>query len=318
RGEDTGSGELRIQYKDYAAWQQEQLKGEEQAAHRRYWLQQLGGDLPVLELTGDRPRPVVKTYRGGTVSCRFGQEETERLREIVRQQGGTLFMGLLAGVNALLHRYTGQEDLIVGSQTAGRNHIDLEDQLGIYVNTLALRTRLKGEWSYRELLEEVKRVTMEAYEHQDYPFDELVQQLQPERDRSRNPLFDVSVVLQNVEGVEVEGEGRWEGMKARQYADWEDGTSKFDWGFTFIEQGKGLDVSLTYNGDVYLLSTAERMLDHWMRLQRALLPDPGLAIGEADYLSPEEEKALLAGFNTTAADYPRDSTLVDLLHEQAE
>ncbi|HJT73558.1 MAG TPA: amino acid adenylation domain-containing protein, partial [Chitinophaga sp.] len=188
---------LRIQYKDYAVWQQEQLSGALQEEHREYWLQQFAGELPVLELMPDSPRPAVKTYNGGIVQKTFGKELSRGLRAIVQEEGATLFMGLLAAVNALLYRYTGQEDIIVGSPVAGREHVDLEDQIGFYVNTLALRARFHGTDSYRELLSQIRDVTLGAYEHQVYPFDDLVDELGLQRDMSRSALFDVMVILQN-------------------------------------------------------------------------------------------------------------------------
>src|SRR5690606_19365535 len=202
-GVPTELAPLRIQYKDYAVWQQQELKDDRLESHRTYWKEQFSGELPILELPTDRVRPAIKTYEGGVVRRELSLDQTEGLRSLVQSEGGTLFMGLVALLKALLYRYTGQEDIIVGTPIAGRDHIDLEDQIGFYVNTLALRTQFNGGMSYVELLREVKGVTLGGYEHQVYPFDALVEDLDLSRDMSRNALFDVMIVLQNNERTTI-------------------------------------------------------------------------------------------------------------------
>ena len=220
-------------------------------ADRSYWLEQLSGELPMLELPGDHVRPAVKTYRGGIVSRRLDGMVSQGLKRLSQEQGGTLFMGLLSVVKILLHRYTGQDDILIGTQVAGRGQAELEGQIGCYLNTLVLRTRLKGDESYREVLSEVKRVTLEGYEHQGYPFDVLVEELSLERDRSRHPLFDVSVVLQNAVDERMFSDWKLEGLEVKSYGGIEDGMSKFDWAFDLTEAGEEIELWIVYNSDIY-------------------------------------------------------------------
>ncbi|MBB5624282.1 hypothetical protein HDE69_005383, partial [Pedobacter cryoconitis] len=265
---------LRIHYKDYAAWQQEQLNGENLVAHRNYWLKKFEGELPVLELQGDKSRPTLKTYHGGLVNGVIDNHISKGLKNILKeQQGATLFMGLLAGVNTLLYRYTGQEDQIIGSPIAGREHIDLEDQIGFYVNTLALRSRFKGTGSFKELLTEVKEITLGAYEHQVYPFDELVEALQLQRDMSRSALFDVMIVLQNNERKEMT-EQHLGSLKIGNYEEHIHQTSKFDLTFSFVEVEDEIRFSLRYNSDIFAESTALRFTEHLIRVFEAVVAHP--------------------------------------------
>ncbi|HJT72865.1 MAG TPA: amino acid adenylation domain-containing protein, partial [Chitinophaga sp.] len=307
---------LRIQYKDYAAWQQEQLSGASLEGHRTYWLQQFAGELPVLELTTDRPRPAVKTYNGGVIHKRISKELTMGLQELVQQEGATLFMGLLAAVNALLHRYTGQEDIIIGSPIAGRGHIDLEDQIGFYVNTLALRTRFSGKDSYRELLLHIRDITLGAYEHQVYPFDELVNDLNLPRDMSRSALFDVMIVLQDARSGK-RNDQFLEDVRVSEYTGGESHASKFDLNFRFSETNDGLQLNIVYNSDLYDAETVVRMGDHLEELLRTVVADAGCPVQELDYIGVEEEHQLLEVFNNMDAAPVSDKTFVTLFEEQA-
>ncbi|MCP4661375.1 MAG: non-ribosomal peptide synthetase, partial [bacterium] len=182
---------LPIQYADYAIWQRERLSGEFLERQLGYWKEQLGGRLPTLELPADRPRPRFQTHRGASVSRRLPAELSEALNALSQRHGASLFMTLLAVFNGLLHRYTGQEDLIVGSPIAGRQRLEVEGLIGFFLNTLALRTRLEAELSFRELLERVRKVLLDATAYQEVPFEKLLEELQPERDLSRSPLFQV-------------------------------------------------------------------------------------------------------------------------------
>jgi len=193
KGEQAPLLPLGIQYKDYACWQQQQLEGDTLNLHKKYWLHQLQGQLPVIELPLDNSRPAVKNYRGSNISKPVSGHLTDGLRGLCRQQDATLFMGLLASVTALLHQYSRQQDIIVGSPVAGRQHADLSDQIGCYLNTLALRLRFDEQSSFTDLLLQAKQITLEAYEHEVYPFDQLIEDLQLHRDMSRSPLFDVLI-----------------------------------------------------------------------------------------------------------------------------
>ncbi|QNN43931.1 MupA/Atu3671 family FMN-dependent luciferase-like monooxygenase [Pedobacter roseus] len=304
---------LGIQYRDYAAWEQSNLSGDVYAGHRDYWLDQLSGDLPVLDLWSDRPRPAVKTYTGGVVHCILDRELSDSLRSLCHQSGSTLFMGLLSVVNILLYRYSGQDDIIVGTPMAGREHPDLEGQIGFYVNTLALRTRLSGSKSFREVLGDVRGVCLDAYEHQAYPFDKLVEELGLQRDMSRNPLFDVAVVLQNTDSPAGSG---IPGITVSAYQAGQTTISKFDLTFTFFEVDGGIALNIEYNSDLYDIISIERMSGHFCLLLGQLLTSPDGAVGEVDYIGQAERDVLLGEFNATSTAYPSEQTIVDLFEEQ--
>jgi tyrocidine synthetase III len=308
---------LRIQYKDYAAWQLQQLSGEQLEWHKNYWLQQLEGELPVLDLPGDKPRPAMKTYNGGAVGHFIGTETTQGLQKLVQAQGGTLFMGLLATINALLFKYTGQTDIVVGTQIAGREHPDLENQIGFYLNTLALRNRFAATDSFEALLAQAKQVMLGAYEHQVYPFDELVDALSLRRNLSRNALYDVSLILHNTKqtatGPAPEGEpalkmGGYEGSAAT--------AAKFDLAFDFAETDGGLMATIVYNSDIFHHETAVRMMAHLQQLLDAMLQQPAAPMASIDYCTDAERQQLLYGFNDTAIPYPANTTIADLFEEQ--
>ncbi|HJT73674.1 MAG TPA: amino acid adenylation domain-containing protein, partial [Chitinophaga sp.] len=308
---------LRIHYKDYAVWQQEQLSGEQLQHHRNYWLQQFEGELPVLELRTDKPRPSIKTYSGGAVSKTIGRNITTALKSVAQEQGATLFMGLLAGVNALLHRYTGQEDFIIGSPIAGREHMDLDDQIGFYLNTLALRARFRGQDSYLDLLKHIKQVTLGAYEHQVYPLDELIDEMDFRRDRSRNPLFDVVMVLQNNESAYLKKKQELAGLQISEYNGGGHQISKFDLSFYFVEAGDEIHARLEYNTDLYAKETVLRLANHLEQLLAAIADYPSAPLCTLNYLSAAEKEQLLVGFNDTDCAYPREKTIVQLFEEQA-
>ncbi|NSL90997.1 amino acid adenylation domain-containing protein [Chitinophaga sp. Mgbs1] len=308
---------LRIQYRDYAAWQQQQLTNDALNIHKNYWKLCFEGELPVLNLPGDYPRPPVKTYAGGIVRKWLSNSTATAFHELLQQQDATLFMGLLASVNALLYRYTGQEDIVVGTSIASRQHPDLEDQIGFYVNTLALRSRFEGTGNYENLLETVKQVTIGAFEHQLYPFDELVEQLKLQRDASRHPLFEVMVVLQRSDaGSSAFGAGMGDLFVSR-YDTGKDVASKFDITFFFSESGDGnLHLSIVYNRAIFSENTAGRILQHFETLFDAIVSHPKTALPELDLL-PLTEKEQLNLFRASTVEYPADKTIIDIFREQA-
>src|SRR5215208_94028 len=201
RVEAAGLKELPIQYADFAMWQREWLQGEVLEQQLAYWRGQLAG-LPVLQLGTDRVRPVVQSYRGAYLQARYGRELTRGLKELSQREGVTLFMTLLAAFKVLLHRYTGQSDIVVGSPIANRNRTEIEGLIGFFVNTLVLRTDLSGAPSFLDVLQRVKETAKGAYAHQDLPFEMLVEQLQPERDLGRNPLFQINFQLFNAPTID--------------------------------------------------------------------------------------------------------------------
>ncbi|WP_217606646.1 non-ribosomal peptide synthetase [Chitinophaga sp. GbtcB8] len=313
QGLDHQPAPLRIQYKDYATWQQAQAGGAELQEHGGYWRQQLSGELPLLDL-GNHRRPAVKTYNGGVVLHRFPPELGNKLHQLLQAEEATLFMGLLSAVNALLYRYSGQEDMIIGSPIAGREHSDLDDQIGFYVNMLALRSCFSGTDTYRRLLARVKQLTLDAYAHQMYPFDELVNDLQLQRDTSRNALFDVLVVLQNV--IADAPFPALQDLQISGYAGEESTISKYDLTFTFSEAADHLHLRLEYNNDIYDHSFAAQLARHLEQLLSGMVLAPDAEIREVDYLTASEKRQLLEVFNDTAAKYPLEKTIISLFEEQ--
>ena len=308
---------LRIQYKDYSAWQQQQLVGGHLEEDKAYWLSRFAGEkIPVLQLPSDRMRPSVKTYRGSTVSRILDKELSVALQRVVQQEGATLFMGLLAAVNILLYRYSGQEDIIIGSPIAGRPHTDLEDQIGFYVNTLALRTQLKGSDSYIDVLRELKEQTLDAYKHQMYPFDELVDALRLPGDLSRSPLFDVMVVLQNAQLYENTDSLAIHNIHAENYNITEHKVSLFDLRFDFKEIENSIQASIEFNTDLFEEGTINRLLDHFDELLRRALEHLEISISQLGLLKQEEKKRLLFDFNDTIKRYPEENSIISLFEEE--
>ncbi len=305
---------LPIQYKDYAAWHNKQLESDEIIPHKAYWLQQFAGEIPILDLPAENQRPAVKTFNGASLTTTFDSSIADKLSKVSKELGGTLFMSLLTCVNALLYRYTGQQDIVVGSPIAGRQHPDLEDQIGFYINTLALRTRFDGTTSFEDLFLQIKDVTLNAYEHQLYPYDELVESLKLPRNINRNPLFDIMVVLQN--SMEQDAAFELNGLQASPFHTGEYRVAKFDINFTFSESARGLDLFLEYNTDIYGIAQIKRMLSHFENLVFAFVGNPKLSPAEIDILTKDERHELFGIFNDTLASYPKEKTLTDIFEQQ--
>jgi amino acid adenylation domain-containing protein len=308
---------LNIQYKDYSAWQKAQLGDDSSGSHKAYWLKQFEGDLPVLEFPADRVRPAVKTYSGNTYYGHISSELGEGIKALCREQGCTIFMGLLAAVNTLLYRYTRQEDIIIGSPIAGREHPDLENQIGFFVNTLALRTRFKGSDSYSGILHKVREVTLGAFAHQFYPFDELVDELKLHRDVSRNPLVDIQVIVQNAEAADKTGGTEQQDTGIRGYKGAEHRSLVFDMVFIFTEKEDGIHTAIAFNTDMYDEHTAAQLFRHLVLLLTDIINHPYTPVKELDFLSADDRQQLLEEYNSTRMDYPPGKTLVDLFEEQA-
>ncbi|MFE2323274.1 amino acid adenylation domain-containing protein [Streptomyces sp. NPDC059385] len=311
RGERPALPELPVQYGDFAYWQQRRLADGEADAGIAHWRAALGG-LPALELPTDRPRPQVRSGAGDSFVFEVPAELAQRLGALARERGATLFMVLLAGFQALLARYTGQADIAVGSPIAGRDRTELEPLVGFFVNTLVLRTDLSGDPAFGELLGRVRRTALAAYEHQDVPFDRLVEELRPERDLSRNPLFDVLFQLHPeqlaalpLEGVEVES------------LDTSNGTAKFDLSLAMTEHPGGLTGTVQYATDLFDRATVERFGAHYLRLLAGAAETPDAPLSRLDVLSPQEHAALLGEDPGPRAEEPTARTLHSLVAEQA-
>src|SRR6185312_6742285 len=272
-GEESPLPELTIQYSDFAAWQREWLQGEELERQLSYWRKQLGGELPVLKLPVDRARPAVQSHRGNRVVCRVSAEISAGLKELSQREGATLFMTLLAAFQTLLHRYSGQDDIVVGSAVAGRNQPETEALIGFFINVLALRTDLSGEPTFVELLQRVKEVCLGAYAHQDMPFEKLVEELQTERDLSRSPLFQVAFGLQTVPRQQL----RLTGLELSQGGS-EHTTAKYELSLTMVESN-GLTGMLEFNTDLFDERSIERFGERFSELLRSIVADPTGRIG---------------------------------------
>jgi amino acid adenylation domain-containing protein len=302
---------LPVQYADYAAWQRESLQGKTFADELNYWRTQLTG-LSKLDLPTDRPRPPVPSYRGTNLTYDLPVPLTDKLKELGRHEGTTLFMKLVAIFQVLLYRYSDQEDIAVGVPIAGRKRTGLEGLLGLFANTLVLRTDLSGNPSFRELLARVRKTALDAYTHQDVPFEKLVEELGPERDMSRNPLFQVMFVLQNVPDAALE----MEGLKVNSVA-LESHSAKFDLTLSVRESAQGFQTNWEYASDLFDGVTVKRMAQHFERLLEAVVADPDQSIGALALLTESERTQLLVEWNDTAADYPKDRSIHELFEAQA-
>ncbi|MFQ5610898.1 MAG: amino acid adenylation domain-containing protein [Anaerolineae bacterium] len=276
-----------LQYADFALWQRDWLQGQVLDRQLGYWREQLAGAPAGLALPTDRPRPAVQTYRGGQVSLVLPKALADGLKALSQDGGGTLFMTLLAAFQTLLYRYSGQTDQVVGTPVANRNRVEIEGLVGFFVNTLVLRADLGGNPTFRELLGRVREVALGAQEHQDLPFEKLVEELQPERDLSQTPLFQVWFVLQNAPAEALD----LPGLRASPF-EVETGAAKFDLSLTLTETETGLRGSLGYNRDLFEASTAERMAAHFQTLLAGVAADPEQRLADLP-LADETEPARL-------------------------
>ncbi len=303
---------LSIQYSDYARWQREQYEAGKMAGHLAYWRTQLA-NMPVLELPTDFSRPSVANFQGSVVFFELSQQLSLDLQKLSLAESTTLFMTLLTAFQILLAHYSGQEDIAVGTLIANRSQPELEPLLGFFINTLVLRTQVDGQLSFRSLLHDVRETTLNAYSHQDLPFEKLVENLQPERDPSRNPLFQVAMALQNtpqqamqLQGLEVE----WIMM--------ERGTSKFDLTLFFIQDESGqIKGAIEYNTSLFHRERIQRLAGHIERVLTAIAHNPEVKPGEINLLTPEEE-TLLNIWQQTDVVYESNCSLLQEIREQAD
>ncbi|MFC9774498.1 amino acid adenylation domain-containing protein [Paenibacillus chitinolyticus] len=303
---------LHIQYKDYAVWQQSEAQKEQLKRQEAYWLDVFWGELPVLELPTDFARPAVQSYEGQTLEFFVDAQKSEALKRLAAENGSTLYMVLLAAYTVLLHKYTAQEDLVVGTSIAGRTHGDVQPLIGMFVNTLAIRNYPAAGKTFLSYLQEVKETTLGAYEHQTYPFEELVEKVQTARDLSRNPIFDTMFSLQNLENKEFE----LEGLKLTSYPS-EYGMAKFDLSLDVVEESGGLECSLEYATSLYKKETVERMAQHFEQLLGAIAEKPEAKIAELELLTLSEKEQLFEAFNPAMSELPQVQTFHRLFEEQA-
>ncbi|MCK4258179.1 MAG: amino acid adenylation domain-containing protein [Halanaerobiales bacterium] len=303
--------ELRIQYKDFSVWQNEILKSVK--SQEEYWLAQFKNDIPVLNMPTDYPRPSEMDYEGDLVKFELDKELTDRLYQLITEQGVTLYMALLASFNLLLAKYSGQDDIVVASPIAGRRHADLEEIVGVFVNTLAMRNYPADQKRFLEFLQEVKQDCLQAYDNQDYQFEMLVDKLNLERNLSRNPLFDVMFILQNAGDFAF----NFEGLQITPYEP-KMNTSQFDLTLECYEAKESLVVAVRYACKLFKSETIERMMVHWTNILKTVLDNPEIKIADIEMISLEEREQLLVEFNNTQTDYPKDMTIYQLFEKQVK
>ncbi|HEY2915109.1 MAG TPA: amino acid adenylation domain-containing protein, partial [Candidatus Angelobacter sp.] len=298
-GRDPGLAELPIQYGDYAVWQREWMKGEVLEEQLGYWRKQLAG-VGVLELATDRVRPALQTNAGAILMFALKEELSAGLKELSRREGVTLFMTLLGAFQAMLWRYSGQGDIAVGAPIAGRRWKEIEGLIGFFVNTLVLRTKVKGGESFKELLEGVRETTLEAYRHQDVPFEKLVEELQPERKLNTTPLFQVMFVLQNA----PPGEVRLAGLTLSDMPSETSIERKFDLSLETVEYAGKIEASLRYRTELFDEITMRRMAGHWETLLQGIVQDSTKAVSCLPILSLAEWEQVVVEWNQTETEYP--------------
>ncbi|BAY78314.1 amino acid adenylation domain-containing protein [Nostoc linckia NIES-25] len=313
QGKESFLTPLPIQYGDFAIWQRQWLQGEVLQTQLNYWEQQLKDAPALLMLPTDRPRAAQQTFAGATQEFALSMELTQKLTQLSQEQGVTLFMTLLAAFDTLLYRYTEQEDILVGTPIANRNRGEIEGLIGFFVNTLVLRTDLSGNPSFNQLLGRVRQMAMEAYSHQDLPFEMLVERLQPERDLSHAPLFQVDFLLQNDPLSQVE----LTGLSATALPI-ESTTAKFDLTLAMSNTATGLVGVFEYNTDLFDSSTIERMVGHFVTLVSAIVANPQQHIAQLPMLTEVEQRQILGEWNDTQADYPAHQCVHQLFESQVE
>lgn len=305
---------LGLQFKDYATWQREQLTDAKLAQASQFWASMFAGEIPVLELPTDFHRPEVKTYRGATHVQQFDQAATARLGQLASTSGASLFMVLMAGLKVLLKKYSNQQDIVVGTPVAGRDHQQLQDQIGFYVNTLAIRTHLDATATFQALLEQEREVLLQAFEYQNFPFETLVESLHLKRDLARSPLFDVMLVLQNLDG----GFGAAVPGVPLELLKLSSGTAKYDLTFSFSENEHGLLLELEYNTDLFLPETAARLGSHLAMVLEQVVQNPALPLRHITLLDEATYQVLLSKADHTAAAYDETATIVGLFQQAVE
>ena len=313
QGQPSPLAPLPIQYADFAIWQRNWLQGDVLQSQLSYWQQQLANAPALLSLPTDRPRPSVQTFAGAYQQFALPTELTDRLVKLSQEQNCTLFMTLLAAYDTLLYRYTGAVDILVGSPIANRDRSEIEGLIGFFINTLVMRSNLAGNPSFRELLSRVQEVALGAYAHQNLPFEILVEALQPERDLSHTPLFQVMFALQNAPTSEVE-------LAGLTVTPWitEGATAKFDLSLLMQNTATGLVGCWEYNTDLFDASTIKRMTGHFLTLLEGIIANPEQKISQLPLLTAVEQQQLLVEWNNTQVDYPSDKCIHQLFEEQVE
>ncbi|TCP53869.1 amino acid adenylation domain-containing protein [Tumebacillus sp. BK434] len=320
--------EPEIQFVDFADWQREMMEGPEGDRQLAYWKEKLAGAPEILELPLDHPRPAVQRFKGAAFRFQIPYEVCQGVREFSRKNGVSLFMTLMAAYNVLLYRYSGQEDILVGTGIANRRLKETERLIGMIVNNVLLRTQLGGNPTFKAIVEQVRQASMESYDHQDVPFDKVIGALGIERDLNRNPLMQVMFSMHDTPMPELEIPG----VEMFIHEGLNNGSAKFDMNIMVIPRhskrlgvrGKGelkdegITVNWEYNSDLWEADTIDHMIQNWINLLRGVIAEPEARIGDLPLLSQQEERKLLSDWNDTAADYPAELCLHQLFEEQVQ
>ncbi|UCH95064.1 MAG: amino acid adenylation domain-containing protein [Candidatus Aminicenantes bacterium] len=315
---------LRIQYKDFSQWQNSAGVGKNIKTQEDYWLKEFKDRVPILDLPTDHVRPSIQSFEGRTLDFDIPPEYIDELESIASEEGATLYMVLLALINILLSKLSSQEDIIIGTPTAGRRHADLDKIIGMFVNTLALRNYPRGERYFKEFLQEVKTRALEAFENQEYQFEDLVDRVLVNRDISRNPLFDVMFVLQNpgfLNGSTADNNDiPVEKIIAPQPGpyDFQNTTAKFDLTLSAVKDGRNLLLSFQYTEKLFKEETIKRYIDYFKKIVSGIVENPGLKLKQIEIISEAEKRKVLHDFNLTETGYPRNTTLHHWFEKQVE
>ena len=311
RGIDPALPALRIQYADFAAWQHDQLNAGRLDGQLEYWRRQLGRRRPMLDLQTDRPRPAEKAYRGDVRTLTVPGHISEALRRLAQRCDATLYMVLAAAFKTLLHRYTGQDEVVIGTTIAGRRQQEVEPLIGFFINNLVLRTDLSGDPSFRDLIDRVREVALAAYANQDAPFERVIEELRPDRDPSRTPLFDVLLVLHKTPVAR-----RLSGLQIEQLPV-TTATAKFDLTLELTETSDGLSGFFEYDSDLFEPATIDRLVRHFLTLVEGVAAAPDRRLSELPLLTDAERRQLQVEWNATAVEYPARALLHELFEAQA-
>ncbi|MEL6560504.1 MAG: amino acid adenylation domain-containing protein, partial [Bacteroidota bacterium] len=307
---------LSLQYIDYALWQRTYLEGKVMDKQLAYWDKKLE-DVNVLRLPTDFARPKVQSVAGANISFELSSQLSSDINALSKNEGTTVFMTLLAAFKVLLSRYSGQEDICVGTPVANRTQKELEGMIGFFINTLTLRSKIQENISFNSLLQDVKQTTLDAYDHQQVPFEKVVERVVKTRDLSVSPLFQVLFVLQNTPEASDAEIGNVEGLKLSHYNDRGSVTSKFDLTINVHESDKGFALNLNYCTDLFKKETIEQMIIHYQELLKAVVASPSSLLSDLSMMQEEERNQLLDVFGKTVVSYPADKTVIDLFEEQA-
>ncbi len=302
---------LKIQYKDYAAWQLDYLKSEELEESKLFWKDQLVDDIQLQGLPTHKIRPKTKTYNGKRLNTYLDQKTTKLVKDFTKKNGGSLFMVLMSSFKILLYKYSGQKDILIGSPIAGRDHADLENQIGFYLNTIVLRNTIDPDTGFNEFYNQVKSNLLNAFTHQSYPFDRLLEDLNLKRDLSRNAIFDILLDYHKSFDVEISDN------LAQEISDFGQRPVKYDLELHFTEFENNLGITIDYNTDIYEEDIIRQFIRHYKNFINSSMIGADTSIGASKLLNDLEEEELLKLFNATEVNYPKQETILDLFRQQA-